>query len=135
MTALTADRATPKRTGKDLSLPAAANAVIYAGSIVCVNSTGYAVKGSTSTTLKAAGVALQRVDNTGGADGALQVPVERGIWRFANSASTDQIALTDIGTTCYIVDDQTVAKTNGSATRSAAGTVRDVDASGVWVEF
>ena len=35
--------------------------------------------------------------------------------------------------TAYIVDDQTVAKTNGSSTRSAAGTIVDVDAQGVWV--
>jgi hypothetical protein len=34
-----------------------------------------------------------------------------------------------------VVDDQTVAKTNGSSSRSVAGIIRDVDADGVWVEF
>jgi hypothetical protein len=33
------------------------------------------------------------------------------------------------------VDDQTVAKTDGSTTRSVAGIVRGVDTDGVWVEF
>ena len=35
----------------------------------------------------------------------------------------------------YLVDNQTVAKTNGTNTRSAAGVVRGVDAEGVWVQF
>ena len=34
---------------------------------------------------------------------------------------------------CYVVDDETVAKTNGTNTRSRAGVVVDVDAQGVWV--
>lgn len=135
MTALAADRATPSRDGKLLNLPQAASSLIYAGALVCVNSSGYAVKGATSTTLKAAGVALKRSDNSAGTDGALTVPVQRGAWQFGNSASSDQITLADIGSTAYIVDDQTVAKTNGSSTRSAAGKIIDVDAAGVWIEF
>ena len=136
MTALAADRTTPKRLGHQVNLPVAASAVIYAGALVCVNSSGYAVKGSTSTTLKAVGVAKARVDNTGGADGALRIEVDRqGCHLFANSASGDLIALSDVGASVYIVDDQTVAKTSGSSTRSLAGKVVDVDASGVWIQF
>ena len=37
---------------------------------------------------------------------------------FANSASGDLITAAEVGSDCYIVDDQTVAKTNGSSTRS-----------------
>jgi len=65
----------------------------------------------------------------------VQVAVRRGCFQFANSASTDALTNLDIGATCYIVDNQTVAKTDGSATRSKAGVVRSVDAGGVWVEF
>jgi hypothetical protein len=135
MAALTADRPTPKRTGMHLSLPMAASTLIYAGSIVCVNSSGLAVKGAVSTTLKAAGVAKEQVDNSAGAASALRIEVERGVFRFGNSSAGDLIALADIGSSCYIVDDQTVAKTNGGSTRSVAGVIRDVDAQGVWVEF
>ena len=53
----------------------------------------------------------------------------------ANSASTDQITLADLGAAVFIVDDQTVAKTNGGGTRSQAGYVVDVDATGVWIRF
>ena len=61
--------------------------------------------------------------------------VRRGCFRFANSASADAIALADVGADCYIVDDQTVALTNGSSTRSVAGKIHDVDSSGVWVDM
>ena len=136
MTALANDRTTPKRTGHNLNHPVAAGAVIFAGALVCLNASGFAVKGSTSATLKASGMARARVDNTAGADGALRLEVDRhGLYQFANSAAGDAIALADMGSTAYIVDDQTVAKTNGGGTRSAAGKVVDVDAAGVWIQF
>ena len=48
---------------------------------------------------------------------------------------TDLIAQADAGSDCYIVDDQTVAKTSGTNTRSRAGIVLAVDADGgVWVQ-
>ena len=72
--------------------------------------------------------------NTGGADGAETVEVERGIFRFENSAAGDAIGLADIGKRCYLVDDQTVAKTSDNGSRSRAGQVIDVDAQGVWVQ-
>lgn len=135
MTALTQDRNTLRRNGEQMEPPVAAATRIYGGSMVAINASGYAVPGATSTTLKAAGVAERRADNAAGAAGDLRVRLSKGVFRFGNSASNDAIALTDIGSTCYIVDDQTVAKTNGTNTRSAAGTVFDVDADGVWVSF
>lgn len=135
MTALTAPRNTIERYGKYLVFPVAASKKVYEGSMIALSATGYATPGATATTLKTVGVARDTVDNSAGADGALTVAVKRGVFRFDNSASGDAIALTEVGSNCYLVDDQTVAKTNGSNTRSVAGVVRDVDALGVWVEF
>lgn len=135
MTAATADRDTKRHGGVEFGLPVKANAKLFAGTIAVVDATGYVVKGLTSTTVKAAGVVQDNVDNTGGADGAIQARIRRGCFQFANSASTDQITNADWGTNCYLVDDQTVAKTNGTNTRVVAGIVRGVDAQGVWVEF
>ena len=136
MTALTADRNTVVREGSDFEHPVAAATKIFAGSIVGLNAgAAYATKGLTSTTFKAVGVAIEQADNTAGAAGDLRVKVRRGCWRFANSAAADAITLAEVGSDCYVVDDQTVAKTNGTNTRSVAGTIRDVDAAGVWVEF
>lgn len=135
MAALTADRDTPRRENILRNFPVKAANKIFAGSLVCLDATGFAVKGQLSTTLKCVGRAEEQVDNTTGADGAQRVPTMSGIFRFANSAAGDLIALLDVEAPCYIVDDQTVAKTNGGATRSQAGIIRDVDSGGVWVEL
>lgn len=130
MTALTADRATRARTGEYIEDPVAAGVTIFAGALVVLDATGYAAPGTTATGLVARGRAEEHVDNSAGADGAVSVRVRRGIFRFANDSSVDR---TTIGKTAYIVDDQTVAATDGTGTRSAAGEVVDVDADGVWV--
>lgn len=134
MTALSADRNTPRREGEKRVIPAAASTLIYAGALVAINAAGNAVPFSTATTLKPAGRAERRVDNTGAA-GEQSVEVSAGIFRFANSAAADLITKADIGSDCYGVDDQTVAKTSGTNTRSVAGKVFDVDAQGVWVKI
>ena len=102
---------------------------------MCLDASGNAVPGSTATTLTVRGVAQEQVDNRDGAAGDLRVETRRGVFPFANSASTDEITRADIGNSAYIVDDETVAKTNGTSTRSVAGVIRDVDDSGVWVEI
>ena len=135
MTALTQDRATLRRPGEQIEPPVGANARIYAGALVAINAAGFAVPGSTATGLIGAGVAEQRADNTGAAAGAIRVRLNRLPHCFGNSDSADAITLADVGSDCYIVDDQTVAKTNGSGTRSRAGRVFDVDGEGVWVDF
>lgn len=135
MTALVQDRKTPERESKDFEFPVAASTKLFAGSLVCINSSGLATKGAVSTTLKAVGVATEAADNSAGAASAIRVKTRRGTFRFANSTAGDLIALADVGSDCYIVDDQTVAKTNGTSTRSVAGKIRDVDSIGVWVEI
>ena len=135
MTALSQDRNTLRRDGQQMEPPVAGNTRIWAGSLVCINATGLAVPGATATTLKSAGIAEHRADNTGGAAGAIRVRVRKGPHRLANSAAADAITLAEVGSDCYVVDDQTVAKTSGSNTRSVAGKVFDVDADGVWVDF
>lgn len=135
MPALTQDRNTPSRNGDQVEPPVAANARIFGGAIVAINAAGFAVPGSTALGLKGVGVAEARADNTGGAAGAIRVRLSRRPHQFGNSAAADAITLASIGADCFIVDDQTVAKTDGSGTRSRAGRVYDVDADGVWVDF
>ncbi|WP_207779449.1 hypothetical protein [Zavarzinia aquatilis] len=132
--ALTAPRSSVERSGDLREPPVAANTTIYQGALVCIAASGYAVPGSTATTLKAIGRAERTVVN-GATAGAERVQVKRGIFRFKNSTAGDAIALTDVGADCYVVDDETVAKTNGTNTRSVAGKIFDVDAQGVWVDF
>lgn len=130
---LAADRNTPFKDTELIPVPVAANAKIYGGALVATNATGFAVPGSVATTLISQGRAESLVDNTGGADGAKTVLVRRQkAFKFLNHGA-DLVVQADFGKTCYIVDDQTVAKTTGGATRSAAGKVLGVEADGVWV--
>jgi len=133
--ALNADRDTPRLEGDVKAVKIAASQKIFAGAMVMRNSSGYAVKGATATGLVGIGRADEQVDNSAGAAGDKSVNVRPGVHRYANSASGDLITIADIGKPCYAVDDQTVAKTNGTNTRSIAGFIFDVDDVGVWVEF
>ncbi|MCB0175608.1 MAG: hypothetical protein KDJ97_34210 [Anaerolineae bacterium] len=131
MTALSKDADTPAREGVIYEYPLADDAEIFAGGIVVLDA-GEAVAGSTDTGLVAVGRAEHYANQANG-DGTIKV--RRGVFRWANSADTDAITLAEVGSTCYIVDDATVAKTDDDSARSAAGIVRDVDSNGVWVEI
>lgn len=127
MTALSADRTTIEHAGPDYSADVYQSTTIYGGSIVCLNSTGYLVPGSTATGLVAVGRSNEQVDNSSGSSGDLACSFRMGVFSFGNSSSTDEITIAEIGDVCYIVDDQTVAKTNGSGTRSPAGKIMGID--------
>lgn len=135
MTALSKPRATVAREGLMLSGSLAAAVLAYAGALAVRDAAGNIKPGVTGLGLKGLGRFRDTVDNSSGAAGDLSAGVEIGVFRFDNSASADAIAAADIGKACYIVDDQTVAKTDGAGTRSVAGIVADVDDNGVFVDF
>jgi hypothetical protein len=133
--ALSTFQDTPKRTPEQIGVPLYRAVKVYAGGLVCINTAhGFGVPGSVATTLIAMGIACATTDNTSGSDGALTVNCDRGIFRLKNYAG-DLVPATQRGQPCFIYDDGTVAATNGSAARSVAGTVLEVDSQGVWVEI
>jgi hypothetical protein len=134
MVALTNERNTVARMGDTRVDPLAATVKVWAGAIVMRNAAGFITKGATVAGAMGVGRAEATVDNTGAA-GAASLEYRMGIFRFANSPAGDLITIADIGRPCFIVDDQTVAKTDATATRSRAGTVDGVDTVGVWVRF
>lgn len=85
-------------------------------------------------------VALDRVigvfqsSETGGvADADVSIDALSGEWLFKNSAGVDAITVADIGRYCFVIDDETVARTSASGVRPRAGVVMAVDATGVMV--
>lgn len=131
MTALTTPRNTQKRIGEVFDFPIkAATACIQGG--LAVLDAGYAAPGCTATGLIAVGLFVESATALAAGDAIARV--ERGIFKFANSTAGDLIAQANVGADCYIVDDQTVALTDGGATRSRAGQVVAVDIDGVWVQ-
>ena len=160
MTALSSVRSTPMPSGGKATIEVgyiglAAGAKVYQGSIVVFDpSTGYGRNGYTAPGLiclgraetplqgalpapayTAPGTGAQVYDNTGGANGQVTAYYRQGVFNFANSGAADLIAVTNIGQDCYIVDDQTVALTDGVGTRSRAGRIINVDSQGVWVQM
>lgn len=100
---------------------------VFTGSAVGVKpADGLLYKMGAHVTLKPLGCARQEVIG----DGVQKCEVRAGVWTFENSASTDLIAETEVGTVCYAVDDNTVAKTSNSAARAVMGVIKGVDADG-----
>jgi len=132
MAALTQDRNTPATGESVFTDPVKAGVTIFAGALTCLDADGNLVPGAEATTLMARGRAKAKVVG-GAADGDITADSETGIFRFSNSAAADAITRADIGENCFVVDDQTVAKTNGAGTRSVAGRIVQLDAQGVWV--
>lgn len=109
-----------------------ANTKCYAGGIAVMDTTGYCAPGSTGLALIALGWFEKDADNstavTGGAAGAINGRIVPGTRFAGNSGGADAIAVTNIGQDCFIVDDQTVALTDGGGTRSRAGKIEAFDA-------
>lgn len=133
MVALTENRSTLQMAAGDRVGLLGANQTIFAGALLMRNASGHIIKGATAT--GSYGVGRAEVAGASTTAGVTQQPFREGVFRFANSAAGDLIATADIGAVCYIVDDQTVAKTSATNTRSPAGAIVDVDAQGVWVRF
>ncbi|MBW1916404.1 MAG: hypothetical protein JRI57_00065 [Deltaproteobacteria bacterium] len=116
MAALTEDRRLEKYAGDELPYKVAGNTVIYANSLVCLNTSGYVVPAADTANYKFLGVAAEYVDNSAGANGAKSVRVWRkGVFEFGASA----MAITKICDCAYVLDDQTVG-TAAQATNDIA---------------
>lgn len=113
-----------------ISLPIKGSTKIVAGALVDRDAAGYAVNAATNTTGKPVGVAQETYDNSSGADGAISGNFLAGCWVFENSSSGDLITIAELGTDCYVVDNNTVAKTSNSNARHVAGKVYSVEADG-----
>jgi len=134
MAPLTENRSTPQLAPADVRTGLlGASQTIYQGSLLMRNASGHLIKGAVATGSFGAGRAESSNVSVGA--GVTVQPFREGVFRFANSSAGDLIATANIGATCYIVDDQTVALTNGTNTRSPAGIIYDVDALGVWVRM
>jgi len=135
MTALSAARrnSLQRERGFIEAKPMAATLTVHQGGMAMRNASGYYTKATAALALVGVGRFLEGKTNAGSA-GDDTVRIEEGIFNWANSSSDDEITIADIGKVCFAVDDQTVAKTSGSGTRSPAGIVMGVDTHlGVWV--
>jgi hypothetical protein len=133
MAALTKDRATPYRDGIEIEFPVAANSKIYSGSLVCANTSGYAAPSTDTAGLKFLGVAVEQMDNTGGANGAKKVRIRRaGVFEFDAASITQAM----VGSAMYVVDDHTIDDYSGPTNDIRVGIlVKYVSDTKGWVDI
>jgi hypothetical protein len=124
-TASAADRDTPERDGRFVSLTA--GAAIEAGTMIAVSNgvaypaadlAGYVVVGRAEATVAA----------------AAKVAVKRGVFRWGNGPA---FTAADIGIRCYVNitnGSSSVTSLATSVNKIPAGYIIDVDTSGVWVD-
>lgn len=134
MTALSAPRPTPSlETGLNVwqTFDVAADAVIYPGAVVAINASGYLVTASADLALHVVGIAVPDneqlnkisiaagaqkayIDATGLSNGDVKCKVQRKVLALMANGSSG-ITIANIGSDCYLGDDQTVYRTNGTA--------------------
>jgi len=117
----------------ELDFPVAAGAKIYAGSLVCANTSGYVTPAADTAGLKFLGVALEQVDNTAGANGAKSVRVRRtGVFEFAATSISQAM----LGDPMYLVDDQTFDDAAGTTNDIRAGVLmKYISATKGWIDI
>ena len=118
MAVLTADIQTVSKEAKLKSYPCAVD-IIYKGSLVVVNSSGYLEPASDAANKTGVvGVADENVDNSGGSAGDLNCRVLSGrAFKFTATSITQAM----VGTWMYVVDDQTIDDSAGATNEVPAG--------------
>lgn len=114
MAATTTDRDTTSYEGYRQNYPVKGATSIPGGVIVCADSTGYAVNGSDTAGLTYLGVSVAPADNSSGSAGDIDVIVDRTPRRVFEFEASG-LAITDVGATLYVSDNQTVAKTTSNS--------------------
>lgn len=131
--ASTTDRNTPRRSGTGFRIPLAAGVRIFTGRMVGVDKDGNAVSAGQSSAVAVVGISQERADNRHGLAGEVSIEVRRGT--FLLKAAAGGLTRASYGKHVKAVDDETVALAGTDPAVVVAGTLRDVDADGVWVEF
>lgn len=116
----------------------AAGAKVFLGGMVAINAAGFVTPATAATGLNIAGVADVQtpagLDNTGGANGALNVGVRRGIFLMDSGTAGDAVIQATVGLPVYAMDDHTVSPV--ATGRTKVGVVMSLEsATQCWVQI
>lgn len=118
MTALSADAQRASREPGIRAYPVEAGEVIYKGAIVALDADGFLIPATNTAGLQVVGVAEEKADNTGGADGAIDVKVRSDrAFKFTATSITQAM----LGDMMYVVDDNTVDDVAGASNAIPVG--------------
>jgi hypothetical protein len=113
MSALTTEINTPELPSGIYRAPLAASTKIFAGAIVALNNSGYAVPAADSANFRVIGRAEETVDNSGGSAADLYISVKRGVFAWANDA-TNACTIAHVGKKVYVKDDNSIQSVTGT---------------------
>lgn len=116
-----------ERQGVAYEFPALANTLYYGRIGVGVTAAGIAVPAGHADAVKLVGLASERVDNRGGANGDRRVRAKKGVFRIPLSATA-----ANTQAPVYMTADDTFTLT--ASTNLQIGTIDAVDADGVWLK-
>jgi len=122
---------TPDQAPEPAAPPMASNVIVYAGTIATLRSGYLTPSDSPVTSDVCIGIVSKQTDNrnaafSGGAQGAITAPVDRGTFWLKYGSGNDAFTQADMFTQlAYVVDAQTVGR--GSFGRPVAGVVKALD--------
>lgn len=139
MTATTTPINTEYRDGTLFPVALAASAIVLQGTFAVVGANGFALASAAvgGANQLCIGMWSEDAENTGANGAAVGLVCRNKQFLVANSA-TDAVTQAELGSHIYIEDNQTVAKTDGTGTRSVAGRFMGFDTeytTHVWVEI
>lgn len=99
----------PSDAVSKINYPVAATEVIYQGTMVCLNAAGYALMAQDAANLVLVGIAERKIDNSAGANGAKDVPVQPiTALRYVELDAVTPLPAW-VGDVAYFTDDHTVS--------------------------
>lgn len=127
------------RCGSLMPVPLAALALVLQGTFAVVNANGFAVASAEvgGADQSCVGIWDHSAENTG-ADGDVVACVRRKQQFLVRNSVADPVTQADLGSAVFIEDNQTIAKTDGTGTRSLGGYFMGFDLQYpdcVWVEI
>lgn len=137
MASLTSSRNTvivgPQTLGSEQPMKAASKVV--QGCLVAVDGYGLAADMSKTTGLTCIGIAVESVDNSAGADSAVDCVALTGRFLLDSGTSGDAITQADVGAACYALDNHTVTPVSTGASEVGKVIQLDSDSGQVVVEI
>lgn len=132
MAALTAAKEIQEQEGKLVSLPVVGSDIIYKGALVKINAAGYAAPCASEAGSEFVGIAYETVDNSAGADGAVEVRViPTGVFPLTIAGATQAV----VGSKVYATDDQLVTVTSAASLQVVGNIIKFVSATSVLVRL
>ena len=130
---------TEMRCGTLMPVALASMVLVLQGTFAVVDASGYAIASEDvgGADQNCLGIWDHSAENTGAA-GDVVACVRRKQQFLVRNSTTDPVTQADLGAVVYVEDNQTIAKTDGTDTRSVAGHFMGFDVENpefVWVEI